>query len=91
MLLSSRSVFTARELAEALWPDEAYDQENPGKNIKTLIYRLRQVFSMISEQDLIESTPYGYRFNPELNIMTDLQEFDRYCLILVWIEKVLIR
>lgn len=77
MLLSSRTVFTARELAEALWPDEAYDQENPGKNIKTLIYRLRQVFSMISEQDLIESTPYGYRFNPELNIMTDLQEFDR--------------
>ncbi|MCI7274867.1 MAG: winged helix-turn-helix domain-containing protein [Cuneatibacter sp.] len=78
MLLGSRRFFTARELAETLWPDEAFDQENPGKNIKTLIYRLRQVFSMISEQDLIESTPYGYRLNPKLNIMTDLQEFDRY-------------
>ena len=78
MLLGSRRFFTARELAETLRPDEAFDQENPGKNIKTLIYRLRQVFSMISEQDLIESTPYGYRLNPKLNIMTDLQEFDRY-------------
>lgn len=78
MLLGSRRFFTARELAETLWPDEAFDQENPGKNIKTLIYRLRQAFSMISEQDLIESTPYGYRLNPKLNIMTDLQEFDRY-------------
>lgn len=78
MLLGSRRFFTARELAETLWPDEAFDQENPGKNIKTLIYRLRQAFSMISEQDLIEYTPYGYRLNPKLNIMTDLQEFDRY-------------
>ena len=78
MVLSDRNVFPPRELAEALWPDKAYDQENPGKNIKALIYRLRQIFSMISNQELIESTPYGYRFNPDLNLMTDLQEFDRY-------------
>lgn len=78
LILSERSVISPREIAEAIWPEEAYDQENPGKNMKALIYRLRQTFSLISDQQLVESTAYGYRLNPKLNIMTDLQEFDRY-------------
>ncbi len=78
MIISDRSMIPPREIAETIWPEEAYDQENPGKNMRTLIYRLRQTFSLISDQQLIESTAYGYRLNPKLNIMTDIQEFDRY-------------
>lgn len=78
MIISDRNVIPPREIAEALWPEETYDQENPGKNTKALVYRLRQTFSLISDQKLIESTAYGYRLNPKLNIMTDLQEFDQY-------------
>lgn len=78
MLLNNRSVVPPREIAEAIWPEEAYDQENPGKNMKALIYRLRQTFGLISNQQLIESTAYGYRLNPKLNIMTDIQQFEPY-------------
>ncbi len=46
-------------------------------NIRGLIYRIRQEFSKISTHPLIESTPNGYRLNPALNIVTDLQQFDR--------------
>lgn len=78
LLLNNRSVVPPREIAEAIWPEEAYDQENPGKNMKALIYRLRQTFGLISNQQLIESTAYGYRLNPKLNIMTDIQQFEQY-------------
>lgn len=78
LLLNSRSMIPPREIAEAIWPEEACDSDNPGQNLKGLIYRFRQMFSLISDYQLIESTPNGYRLNPKLNIMTDLQQFDRY-------------
>lgn len=66
------------ELVEAIWPDEAAESDNPGKNIRALVFRLRQAFALVSQHQLIETTPNGYRFNPNLHIMTDLQKFDKY-------------
>lgn len=76
MLINKKSAVPARELVEAIWPEEI-DSENPGKNIRALIFRLRQSFGLISDKQLIETTPSGYRFNPNLHIMTDLQLFDK--------------
>lgn len=59
----------ARELAEQLCPDKEYD--NPTGNIRTLLYRFRSVFRMISDVELIVTTPNGYRINPNLRIETD--------------------
>lgn len=78
MLLHRKKTIPPREIAEAIWPEEAFDQENPGKKMKYLIYRLLQNFGMISSYNLIESTSYGYTFNPELHIMTDLELYDQY-------------
>lgn len=47
--------------------------------MRGLLFRLRQYFSMISPHTLIESTPNGYRINPNLNITTDYDQFDKYC------------
>jgi len=33
---------------------------------------------MISEYQLIETTANGYRLNPQLDVLTDLQQFERY-------------
>ena len=52
------------------------DSTNPAKNMRNLIYRLRQTFGLISEKELIVSTASGYQFNPDLHIMTDYQQFD---------------
>ena len=76
-LLSRKKVVTAFELAEAVYPGEAVDMDNPGKNIKALLYRFRKSFALICDEPLIVSTPNGYQLNPKLHIMTDLQQFDR--------------
>lgn len=64
------------EIFHALWPDE--DDERAGVKIKSVVYRFQQVFGLISDCRLIESTPTGYRFNPELHVITDLDCFTEY-------------
>lgn len=66
------------KMVSVLWPEDMDDADNLAKNVKYLLYRFRQVFSLISDYQLIESSVSGYRLNPELNIMTDLQLFDHY-------------
>lgn len=78
MLLNRKATIPAREIVEAIWPEEILETDNPGKNLRALIFRLRQSFSLISSYSLIETTPNGYCFNPKLNIMTDLQMFEKY-------------
>ena len=77
MLLNQHSAHPPREIADALWPEDIADPDTAGKNLRGLIYRFRQTFAMISDYQLIESTASGYRLNPELHIMTDMQRFDR--------------
>ena len=78
MLLSKKSTVTGLEIAEKIWPEEVAESDPPGKNLRTLIFRLRQAFNLVSQHQLIETTNNGYRFNPSLHIMTDLQLFDQY-------------
>ncbi len=77
LTLHPKRTYSPRELAETIWPNEAMEQNNPGQNMKYLIHRLRQMFNMISDYWLVESTVNGYRLNPELSITTDLQQFEK--------------
>lgn len=65
-----------RMIVDALWPEE--EIENPSNKIKALAFRLQSAFSIVSDYRLVVSTTNGYRLNPELNVMTDLDQFDRY-------------
>ena len=67
-LLNRKTVVTSYELAEAVYPGEAVDMDNPGKNIKALLYRFRKSFALICEELLIVTTPNGYQLNPKLHI-----------------------
>ena len=73
LLISGKKAHSSLEIAQALWPD---DSTNPAKNMRNLIYRLRQTFGLISEKELIVSTVFGYQFNPDLHIMTDYQQLE---------------
>lgn len=75
LLLSRKIACSPREIADNLWPDE--DTENNVKNLKSLIYRSQKAFQLISDYRLIISTANGYQLNPELNIITDFQLFDK--------------
>lgn len=77
LLLHRRATHPPLEIASALWPNDIADPDTISGNIRGQIYRFRQAFSLISEYQLVESTPNGYRINPELRIMTDLQQFDK--------------
>lgn len=75
LLISKKIAVSPREIADTLWADE--ELENVVKNIKGLVYRLQQAFSLLSDYRLVESTSNGYRLNPKLNIFTDYQIFDK--------------
>ena len=77
LMLHRKATHPPLEIAAALWPDDTSDPDAISSNIRGFIYRFRQAFSLISDYPLIESTPNGYRINPELRIMTDIQQFDK--------------
>ncbi len=76
MLLHRRIALPSGRISEALWPEESPNADYGGRNLRTLIFRFRQSFNLISEYQLIETTPNGYRFNPKLSIKTDMDLFD---------------
>ena len=78
LALHPKMVTPPWKMVSILWPEDVDDADNLSKNVKYLLYRFRQVFSLISDYQLIESSVSGYRLNPELNIMTALQLFDHY-------------
>lgn len=79
LILHRKTIHPALDLVEALWPEEDADPDAQINSLRGLIYRFRQTFSLVSEHQLIETTLNGYRLNPELRIITDLQQFDKCC------------
>ena len=79
LLLNPKTAHPPLEIYHTLWPEECIEPEVAGRNIRGYIYRFRQAFSLICDYPLIESTANGYRINPNLNIITDVQQFDRLC------------
>lgn len=78
LLMNRGKTIPPRTIVEEVWPDEVDDSDNIGRNIKNLVCRFRKNFKVLSDEDLIVSMPTGYCINPKLNIMTDLQLFDKY-------------
>ena len=74
LLLHTRRPASPYEIVRDLWPED--DLNKAGMNVKSLVYRLQQMFGLISDYRLIESTGSGYWLSPELNIITDLQIFE---------------
>lgn len=78
MLLNRKVSIPAREITDAIWPEEQID--DPGKKVKGHIHRFRNLYPMNVDYTLISTTAKGYRLNPKLNIMTDLKQFESYWL-----------
>lgn len=76
ILLQGRSSHSALTIAEALYPEDNSDVDTINKYVRGYIYRFRKSFEPICKHKLIEYTQNGYRINPELNVMTDLQKFE---------------
>lgn len=68
LLLNRKTAHPPMEINSTLWSDEYAELEIIGRNIRGSIYRFRRAFALILDIPLIESTPNGYRINPQLNI-----------------------
>jgi len=77
LLMNRKRGMSARELSEHLWADRDYD--NPTRNLRSLLFRLRATLRMITDVDLIVTTATGYRINPDVIIKTDFEEFEKIC------------
>ena len=62
MLINKKAVIQPRHLIEALWPEGAIEADM-SKNLRAVIFRLRQAFNLISNHQLIDSVTTGYCFN----------------------------
>lgn len=74
LLLHTRRPASPYEIVRDLWPKD--DLSKAGMNVKSLVYRCQQMFSLISDYRLIESPGSGYWLSPDLNIITDLDIFE---------------
>lgn len=76
LMLNRKSAHPPIEIVEALWPEIPDEWETLSGYIRGYVFKFRQAFGLVSPYQLIESTPNGYRINPDFHIMTDLQQFD---------------
>lgn len=76
ILLHGKSAHSALAIADALSTEDTSDVDTINKNVRAYMYRFRKSFDPISKHKLIEYTANGYRVNPNLNIKTDLRQFE---------------
>lgn len=77
LMMNRHRSMTGRELADAIWPDADYT--DPTGKLRTLLYRFRTTFRLLSDKELIVTSANGYRINGELSIRTDYEDFEKIC------------
>ncbi len=77
LMINRHRGMPAKELSDLIWADKDYD--NPTGNLRSNLYRLRNMFELLSDEELIVTTPNGYRINPDLKIVTDYDQFEMLC------------
>lgn len=75
LMLNRHRGMPAKELSDFIWADKDYD--NPTGNLRSNLYRLRNMFELLSDSELIVTTPNGYRINPDLKIASDYEQFEK--------------
>ncbi len=75
LMLNRHRGMPAKELSDLIWSDKDYD--NPTGNLRSNLYRLRNMFELLSNSELIITTPNGYRINPALKISSDYEQFEK--------------
>lgn len=74
LMLNRHRGMPAKELSDLIWADKDYD--NPTGNLRSNLYRLRNMFELLSDEELIVTTANGYRINPDLKIASDYEQFE---------------
>ena len=76
LLLNPKSSFHPLPIVSTLWPEEEDKWEATASYVRNYIHKFKKAFDLVSPYPLIVHSKTGYGVNPELNIMTDLNQFD---------------
>ena len=76
LLLNKKSSFYPSSIVAAIWPEEEEKWETLSSYVRNYIHTFKKAFDLVSPYPLIVSTANGYGINPDLHIMTDLQQFE---------------
>lgn len=76
LLLNKKSSFYSSSIVSAIWPEEEEKWDTLSSYVRNYIHTFKKAFDLVSPYPLIVSTANGYGINPDLNIMTDLQQFE---------------
>ena len=76
LLLHRERHVSYTELINRIWPEE--DAADPSGKIRGAIYRFRHSVGYPVDKTLVVSEPAGYVLNPDLNITTDTDLFEKY-------------
>lgn len=77
LLCFRKKEISTQELIEALWDEE--DSDNPAGALKNLVYRLRTMLKKSwGDYDFIVTGRGTYRVNPDIPLVLDTEEFERY-------------
>lgn len=77
LLLNRDRVVTRDELIDMLWPNG--EVSNPANSLKILVYQIRRIIDdsgLISGNDSLLSVHTGYRINPDIDIVLDIDIID---------------
>ncbi len=77
LMLNRQRAIPASVLCETIWADKEY--ENPISNLRSTLYRLRNMFDLLFEGDIIVTSKNGYRINPDIKIHADFEHFEKLC------------
>lgn len=74
LLLNREHTLTHRQLIEVFWEGDA---KNPKGALKTLMYRIRNELKVLGDEKFICTFPGAYRWNPEIEIEADFEQFEK--------------
>ena len=75
MLIYRDRVLSHQDLINVFWEDDS--SKNPLGALKNLMYRLRNELKIFGDEELILTLPGAYRWNPEVEVETDYEQFEQ--------------
>ena len=77
MIINRDRVILYQELIDIFWEGKT---KNPQNALKNLMYRLRVALKAIGEEEYICTMSGAYRWNPEIEVETDYEQFEKLAL-----------
>ena len=78
LLLNRNMILSVHQLIDIFWAD---DTKDPVGALRNMMYRLRNEMKVLGDERFICTLPSAYRWNPEIEVETDYERFEKMAAI----------